>query len=447
MPHFADSSPRPVLALLLAALAACAPTRVVERDEDVQTGVRTQIGPGHDRKIVAVVRTDDDQASITLHSRDTCERYDQRALHRTHIVERHASVATQVLFYLGAAVGLGTGAWILADVPNIPKPNDPMRQNPVGRTGATVIGALQLVAGATCLALGIGTSVRGRTSRTNQGTVYAYVDGSKRSVECNRRVVAGEPIVLVAGDNRVELGRTDARGNVVVTWETVGPLYSKAAPSAGQVLVRDDTVATVELDAARAFWANRARDRALELAQADNVDEADAQADHAAALGADVSKVREAIARAPTSVQRREQSERKVREEKEQRTRQAAAHASAARQKLKRGDLEGARAEMQEARGLGADIEAIETEIARRADELVTRKARALFARCRKIARARDQFERVSHCDEGCQKIRRRIEQDWEHLNQQRLDLTDVSAERGEELKEMCQQAGCPACP
>ena len=319
MVRFARSLAYRASVLLLAALAGCAPTRVIERDDDVQTGHRTRTAPGRDRTTVAVVRADDDEATITLQSRETCDQYDQRVLHRTHVVERHASVGAQVLFYLGAAVGLGTGAWVVADVPNIPDANDPMTRNPVGATGATVIGALQLVAGATCLALGIGTSVRGRTSETDKGTVYSTISDSARSVECGRHVIAGEPVALVAGESaaRVEIGRTDARGKVAVRWAMIGELFAKGSPSAAQVLVQGDAVATVDLDAARTFWAMRTRQRALELAQSDKVGEALAEADRAAALGADVSSVRDAIANAPTSIAHKREVEEQARQEQE----------------------------------------------------------------------------------------------------------------------------------
>jgi hypothetical protein len=433
--------------LLLAATASCAPTRVIERNDDVQTGQRTRTLAGHDRKTVATVRADDDEATITLQSRETCDQFDERVLHRTRVVERHASVGTQVLFYLAAAAGLGTGAGILGDVPNIPASNDPMTQNPVGQTGATVIGAIQLAVGATCLALGIGTSIRGRTSETDQRTVYSMISDSGRSIECGVHVIASEPVALVAGDARVQVGRSDARGKVVVTWETLGPLFSKNASSTAQVVVQDEAVATVELDAARAFWANRARERALELAQADSVDEAAAQADRAATFGADVSKVREAIARAPTSRQRREEAERKAREEQERNMKLASEHLSNARAKLKRGDIDTAGSELDSARELGADVTALQAEVDRRAEELVVRKARAMFAQCRKVSRARDQFDRVSQCDADCQRIRRHIEGDWERLSREHLDFSSLSPERTDELKEQCQTAGCPECP
>jgi len=304
-------------AVLTVALTGCAPTRVVERDDDVQTGQRTQVGPGFDRKMVAAVRLDNDGAEVDMQSVETCQRYEERALHRTHVVERHASALAQALFYIGAVAGVGSGAWVLADVPNIPEPNDPKTQNPVGRAGATAIGVIQLIGGAASLAGGIATSVRGRNSKQELGTIYQPQANTATNVRCHGARARGQALSLILSSDqggRIALGNTDDLGRMAFTWEAIPPATLAHAVS-DQGTLEDSagtSLGTVDLTPARKYWAARMLQRASTLADRDEVDQALDAVKVAMALGADTGSVSEKIAGAPTSVARAAQKRAEI---------------------------------------------------------------------------------------------------------------------------------------
>src|SRR5581483_10106193 len=137
------------------------------------------------------------------------------------------SVGAQVLFYLGAVAGLGVGTGILAETPNIPDANDLKTTNPVGRTGAYVIGGLQLAAGAVLLGLGIGTTVRGMNSTKEVGVVDVPVTGTEKVVDCSRKPVVADVLLVKTATASVVLGRTDSRGRLVVPWSMLQPLVAE----------------------------------------------------------------------------------------------------------------------------------------------------------------------------------------------------------------------------
>jgi hypothetical protein len=114
---------------------------------------------------------DTQEIGCQLGLRKICENKRIDLVSQTQVVTRTGSVGWQIFEYLSGAAGIGAGTGVVIDAPNVPDSNDPKQTNPIGRTGAYVIGVGLIAAGTSLAILGVVDSVRARDSEEPAGQI------------------------------------------------------------------------------------------------------------------------------------------------------------------------------------------------------------------------------------------------------------------------------------
>ncbi|HWD38106.1 MAG TPA: hypothetical protein VG944_04605 [Fimbriimonas sp.] len=442
---------------LIVAATGCAPISESVRYQDRWIKERTVSDEGAAVTVSTTVRYREDGAQITASSHRTCTEQVEDVFRRTRITERHADPTSMYLLYGLGGLGVGIGALVVVD-PNASTTSSsgystPM--NTVSPSESRATGGVLLGLGAVTLAAGVVTSIRARDEVANLGTVTAVRPGSQRELSCEVKPAAGRDILLTTSSaTNVSLGKTDHAGHLDIRWNALKAIFDggqEPASSGTLAVAHGGTAGKIDLTYARTYWAQQALADAKVLAGLDQVDEAREEVDRAAKLGADTSAVEREIEAAPTSVSRARVAEQRAKAEREAadeaKNKEIDGHLTRARQFIHSNDPTKARGELDAAAALGADVTSLADKVTTIASARAVAQWKKHVAQCRKVSAARSKLESLSSCDAECQQIRRRVDDDWDHLSSEILDLDGLPPNQRSSFLEMCQRAGCPTCP
>lgn len=438
------------------AMVGCAPTLLSEKE--TTTPVRSETIRNRRPGVLQAERNIDDNGGYLILSRTQICTSRQEEVVRTATKSRYRSHPwTPWLYVSGLTLGV-LGIWTWVDAPSVPQAGDPNTRNPVSRSAAYATGGVLTGSAVTALAIAIGSSIRATDEITDHGE--HVVRGDDRPLSCKPKPAPG--VALVArGGATVRLGATGDDGTLSVPWSKMRPFVELPIPPTEIAVWSDpDQVTSLPLAPARAFWARRGIDEAIDLAREDRVDDALGALKRARTLGASESDARRAeseIERTPTGLRRAREERAKVEaaakaEAEEKRLAMERVevdkkkHVALLTRNLKRGDLDGARREILALQHLDADVSKFEAAIDAREAQASAREAKRYIQRCREVSRARDAMSRVRQCDDECQKIQRRIEGDWGKLTSEKPTVRGLSDEQRQDFRATCQDSGCPAC-
>ncbi|HTJ44756.1 MAG TPA: hypothetical protein VL463_21770 [Kofleriaceae bacterium] len=207
-------------------VAACAPvTTHVRTDESV---INRREDPGKPIRSERVAAIDTDaQLSIVLNDHDTCSIRTIERVQRTQHTDRSVNKTVVVLEYIFGIGLAGAGGFAVGDPDDVSanlEPTFTLDHDETLATGATMAGV-----GALALVLGIVDSTRGGSS-VERLPVEDRPLGAARETGCGDRPVAGEKMVVVAGDRVFALAPTDAAGKTTASWDALAQLFEGPAP-------------------------------------------------------------------------------------------------------------------------------------------------------------------------------------------------------------------------
>jgi hypothetical protein len=444
-----------LMATATTVLSGCAPVSESVRYRDDWVKERTVSGEGTDRSVSASVRYRADGASITVLSHQTCTRQVEDLFHRTQITERHADPTATWLLYGAGGLGVGIGALVLSGPSKTTPPYGySANTNTVSPAATRATGGVFLGLGVVALAAAIATSLRARDEVVKLGTVTVVRPGSQSELSCNVKPVFGRDVLLTTSSSTdIPIGGTDRQGHLDLKWNALRSLFVEGEPVASGTLsvVRVGTAGNIDLALARTYWAGRELAEAKRLAAGDNVDRAKIEMNTAAKLGADVSDVEAAIEVAPTSVIRAREAEQQAQVERAAaaaaKAKEIEGHLARARQLISASDPAQAHDELDAAAALGADVDSLAEKVTKLSSAKAVAQWKKHLVQCRKVSDARSKIEKVSYCDDECQRIKKRVDDDWERLGTEKLDVDGLPSSQRNTFVDMCQRAGCPECP
>jgi len=445
--------------LIVASLLLCSCAPIVIQDHVNRRTVsekKDRVVLPNSSQITANAVPSDDQQSLLVSAQrsDRCELTSTLRVRSTREIKREPDWSAALMWLGAGALSGGIGAWVLADASNVPQSGDLHTQNPVGRTGAYGIGAGLSIAGGAAVLAGIATFIRGRDSRENLGT--RPVRGKMVEVACSTSAAGSVPVEMapvVGGVPRppVTLGDTSPDGKFVISRKALRSLFENAPGAEKAQLTLEKSLLDIDLGATRVAMASAALETAIIFAKNDQVDEAKTELNFAASLDGDTSSAQKALDAAPTT--RRQLAEAKQKAEadravaEKEKARAIDGHLARARQFIRASNSEKAQDELNAASSLGSDV----SSLAERVERIILAKSVARWkghiARCQKVSTIRSKIESLTHCDDDCQVVKRRVERDWEHLGQEALFLDGIPEEQSKALTDMCERAGCPDCP
>ena len=435
-------------------MSGCAPISESVRYRDDWVKERAVSGEGTDRTVSASVRYRADGASITVLSHQTCTRQVEDLFHRTQITERHADPTATWLLYGAGGLGVGIGALVLSGPSTTTPPYGySSTTNTVSPAATRATGGVFLGLGVVSLAAAVATSLRARDEVVKLGTVAVVRPGSQSELSCNVKPVPARDVLLTTSSTDVPIGRTDRQGHLDLKWNGLRSLFVMGAPVASGTLsvVRVGMIGKIDLALARTYWAERDLAEAKRLAASDNVDRAKIEMNTAARLGADVSDVEAAIEVAPTSVIRAREAEHQAQIERaaaaDAKAKEIEGHLARARQLISASDPARAHEELDAAAALGADVDSLAEKVTKLSSAKAVAQWKKHLVQCRKVSDARSKIEKVSYCDDECQRIKKRVEDDWERLGTEKLDVDGLPSSQRNTFVDMCHRAGCPECP
>lgn len=308
-----------VIGCVVALVAGCPPLWEHHRNDDRRIGARAVTGTSFNRRQEGTAQSDAEGARALLLERADCDEREELLVHRRGVTTRKTNIPVAIVSYVGAALGLGLGIGVLANIKylkdvRVQTGQDPDTYGPMGRAGVYSIGGIALTSGMAALGIGIGTSARGRDTVVDIGTIRVPVADSKKARVCVERPIEGAKLVLAIGQRKVEAGVTDATGRLKVPWAVLRSVtVDGALPEVGHLETATGTaLSDVDLRPARAYWAQKFLASAAWFAEVDEIDQAQKSADRARSLGADVVEVAAKIKAAPTSVKREKEAEEKA---------------------------------------------------------------------------------------------------------------------------------------
>lgn len=438
-------------------ICSCAPIVLQDHVSERTVSERKDrvVAPNSNRITAMAIPAEDHQSFLVLAYRsDRCEVTSFLQVKSSRDIKRKPDWSGGLAWLGIGALSGGLGAWVLADASNVPQAGDPQTRNPVGRTGAYGIGSGLSIAGGAALIAGLVTFVRGMDSQEYLGT--KPVRGAITVEACNTTMadnVQVEVIPPVESLKRasVTLGHTSSDGKFLISQSQLRSLLTNN-PDLENIQVRVGTLKLdIELGATRGALASAALERSVSLAKVDQVDEGQMELNFAAGLGGDVEAAQVALEQAPTSRRRAEDAKRKEEADRmaaeKEKERKYNAHLLRARRFISTNNYEGAQDELNLAKALGADVASLTERVEKLVITRAVAKWRSHVAGCRKVVAIRFKIARVSHCDDECKVIKKRVDKEWERLNSEHLDLQGIPADQSQAFREMCQQAGCPNCP
>lgn len=245
----------------LALLTACASVHTKVTTDETVTGRRDVVGKPERREATATLEATDATLAIVAAERDLCRSRTVEDVARKRTTKRTVSkgmVAAETILGLAFTGAGGYAAAAPDSAATTAEPIASFTTTEMRGTGATIAGL-----GVATLIVAIVDATRGGTSRKDLPPIEREV-GDAREVDCGRRPLAGQALVITAGTRIAELGVTDAQGRIEVAWEAVSPALFEGAdpPAEGTVRRADDAasapLATVELIAPRRAVVERA---------------------------------------------------------------------------------------------------------------------------------------------------------------------------------------------
>lgn len=237
-------------ATLIGAMPACATVNSETVIDDVQLQPFEKTwGPQEPRKFSAKCTSRPDLVyDCLVEVESSCGSDTIHGLARTTRVHRTISAREQRLEYGIAAALLLIGGVVIADAPNVAASDDPVKTNPVGRSGANAIGVAFAVAGSALLAIGIVDSIRALDTVES----ISNVEGTRvpaRTFNCDKRVTTAIVRGSV-GTSVFPVGIAGPDGRVTVDVKAVVPraaIYGVVRP-AMQLWVGEAQAGEISLD-------------------------------------------------------------------------------------------------------------------------------------------------------------------------------------------------------
>ena len=169
--------------------------------------------------------------------------------------ENKSAGADWLLGFSGVAVA-GSGTGVLVDASKVSDTSTSSRSyNPVGPTGATVIGISGIAVGAALVATSVIVLVRAQKVDVEQQEVTSNGKVLKEGIPCSKERAAGAVVRGKVGESPFDLGKTDALGELTVDLDAVldpalDPVWVlRSSPRIAPLLVDGVEVATVDLGA------------------------------------------------------------------------------------------------------------------------------------------------------------------------------------------------------
>ena len=192
-----------------------------------------------------------DGTTVTLVASRSCDVVERPTIVRTTRTEfeNKSAVADWVLAGSGLVLA-GVGAGILVDAHSVGATGTSGRTyNPVGPTGATVIGISGIALGVGLLAISIVDVVRANNVTVEKQEVTSNGATLKTDVACSNKRSTGAAVSGKVGETVFDLGKTNLAGKLTVDIDAaVDPTWVVPSPTKTMtILVGESEVATVDL--------------------------------------------------------------------------------------------------------------------------------------------------------------------------------------------------------
>ncbi len=195
--------------------SACAHVERVEQKHDrvLQAYQGTLYPKGQERYFVKCEETTDIHVKCSFEVEDRCDVPQIELVESYTTIENSTSTWVKILEWAGAGAGLGAGLGFTIDAASLPAESDPYHSNPVGRTGAYLIGCSLLAAGVAVATLATIDSIRAM-DEVKDVTRREEVK-SVREIACNHRPLANQKLGLRVGEHSAFV-ETDEAGKVLI---------------------------------------------------------------------------------------------------------------------------------------------------------------------------------------------------------------------------------------
>lgn len=240
------------LVLAACTLVGCLPVREVATNHDIPIDTFTVDKDPSAPSLIAEVDTSDTTLTLTLARVTACTKETHAHVRRRREIVRSTPHSLHIPMYVLSLAATAFGAVLLYD--NLATDDPATRRFAVGSTLETgrYVGLGTMGAGALLLLVSLGNSARAADEHQLHPEVDVLQESQPRP-DCTREPAAGELVGLVfsVGANEhayVELGKSDARGRVGITWSTLATKVPATAAPEGSVVVGTRT----EIEAALA---------------------------------------------------------------------------------------------------------------------------------------------------------------------------------------------------
>lgn len=226
-------------ASLLALLAGCLPVSESVRNQDTiikSYEVEASRSPGEIRLVTA---STNERLELTAEQVVTCTRERKQVVKRYRETERTTDHGLHGVVYALGVIGVLGGGAVIADAELADTPDD--RRIKIGDDlkASRAVGISAAAAGGLLLVVGIASSVAAADGRKLLGDIEETVPGSQTTAECDRQPAANTEIALALPGTPppiIPLGRTDARGKLVVVWADVVGKLPPGARAEGELV-------------------------------------------------------------------------------------------------------------------------------------------------------------------------------------------------------------------
>jgi hypothetical protein len=484
---------RLAIVTLAVALQACAPIAQTTREKKLIGTVVRKSEPSGFATATTSIAPDPTGFTVTAFRTDTCT---VENIERYQIYENTSNAASSqdlLLLYGGAVVGVAIGALVLADAKNVPPEGDAKTMNVFTPEGVRGIGYSFVGTGGALLLGGVATSLRALNSREDLGKGERVIGTSVEP--CDRKVLADAHLRVQLGAEYFALGHTDQAGTLHVEWTAMASFLLGERHTTASVDFTDYDgpwlPGTLELQSGKQLLGAGEIGEARKRMRIGDLAGAKLAIDRAVGFEADTSQVVPEWSTASAAAEKIQEEERLKRD-----TDRCRQHIDSAKSLLAKGKVDAAEAELvaasklkvgqtmvdaiadaklrvagsrlqlaaslirkgalddveiqiSGAASLGADVDEMTTKLHEKRISRTKSAAAIVFAKCRKIGKARAAFLRLRNCDEVCRKTVANINADWEKLEAQvsALAYLEYWSDSDAALTDKCNEAGCPECP